>query len=66
MKPQPKLRCGHGLLSELNGHQSSRLGFSKELVEVGLSQPFHYLDDSGELFTSHSLGMAMTELNGKS
>lgn len=38
----------------------------KELFQVGLSQPFHDLNDSGELFTSHILGMAMTELSGKS
>lgn len=38
----------------------------RELPELGLSQPSPDLDGSGALLTSHDLGMAMTELSGKS
>lgn len=59
-----ELRCGQRLLSDIKLVTKAPGSGSggRELVGVGLSQPFHDLSDSGELFTSHVLGMAMTEL----
>lgn len=63
-----ELRCGQGLLSDIKVvSKAPGLGSAdRELPELGLSQPSPDLDGSGALLTSHDLGMAMTELSGKS
>lgn len=68
MKAEAKLRCGQRLLSDIKlvSRAPGSGSGDKELSEVGLSQPFHDLSDSGGPFTSHVLGMDITELSGKS
>lgn len=68
VKSEAKLRCGQRLLSDIKlvSKAPARVQETKDCLRIRPPQPLHDLNDSGELFTSHVLGMATSELSGKS